>query len=61
LTYYFCRGEEDEEKTVYPQLGCDRLFIEKTNTCPNRNSKIHNVLLEVGEFKIKERKIIFLL
>jgi len=29
-----CCGEEDEEKTIYPQLGCGHLFIENRNTCP---------------------------
>ena len=35
-----CCGEEDEEKTIYPQLGCGHLFIEK-NKCPNRTKRIY--------------------
>ena len=50
-------NEEDEEKIMYPQLRCGHLFTEKRNTCLNRNKKIHNILLRVGEFKIKKRKI----
>ena len=46
---------------MYPQLGYDRLFIEKRNTCPNKNRRIHNILLGVEETKIKKGKILFLL
>jgi len=51
----------DEKRTMYPQLECGRLFIEKSNTCPNRTRKIHNVPLGVGDQIKKRKKIIFLL
>jgi len=48
-----------KRELIYPQLGCGRLFIEKKNTCPNKTSIMHNVLLGVEESKIKEKNIYF--
>ena len=59
-----CWGEEDEEKTVSPQLGSGCLFIEKRNTCPDKTRIIHNVQLRVRyqnkESENKEKKFLFL-
>ena len=49
------------KRRLYSQLECDHLFIIKRNTCHNKIRRIHDVLLRVEEFKIKKRRIIFLL
>jgi len=48
-----CWGEEDEEKIIYPQLECDRLFIEK------KINVLIGVLLGVGESTIKKKNYFY--